>query len=180
MENQELQQLSYPIGTYVIPDSITPTHLKAWITVLETLPQRLTTLVTGLDDTQLNTPYRTGGWSVRQVVHHLSDSHHHSYVRFKWALTEDNPIIKPYMEKEWANLFDSQIAPIGPSLNHLSAVHAKLVYLLKGLSTEQWQRTFTHPADQITTTLAENAGRYAWHSDHHFAHINNLILRKGW
>ncbi|WP_136468410.1 YfiT family bacillithiol transferase [Flagellimonas onchidii] len=180
MDKDTLEQLRYPIGTYQIPANITQEHLDEWIAVLENLPRRLETMVIPLSDKQLETPYRPEGWTVRQLIHHISDSHHHSYIRFKWALTEDNPVIKPYFEKEWSKLFDAQSAPIQMSLDHLKAVHAKLVYLLKGLSNEDLQRKFIHPEGNEETTLAENIGRYAWHGSHHFAHIENLIKREGW
>jgi len=180
MEETPLEQLKYPIGKYVIPNPITDGHLSDWITILEQLPARFEAMVTPLSEKQLETPYRPGGWTVRQVIHHVSDSHHHSYIRFKWALTEDNPIIKPYLEKEWAHLFDTRTAPIQMSLDHLRAVHFKLVYLLRGLSEEQLQRTFVHPEGNEVSTLKENIGRYAWHGSHHFAHIKNLIDREGW
>ena len=180
MEKETLEKLRYPIGKYEIPDPITDKHLEEWISILENLPQRLSTLVEPLSEAQLETPYRPGGWTVRQVIHHVSDSHHHSYIRFKWALTEDNPIIKPYLQSGWAELFDSRTAPIQMSLDHLKVVHHKLVYLLRGLSREQLQRKFTHPEDNSETSLLENIGRYVWHGNHHFAHINNLIHREGW
>ena len=180
MEKETFEQLRYPIGKFNIPESITKEDLQEWIAVLENLPQRLSDLVTPLTDEQLETPYRPDGWTVRQVVHHISDSHHNSYIRFKWALTEDTPTIKAYNEKAWAQLFDTRTAPIQMSLNHLSAIHAKLVYLLKGLSEEDLQRSFIHPDGNQETTLKENIGRYAWHSNHHYAHVENLIQRKGW
>lgn len=180
MEKVTLEKLQYPIGKYEIPNPITEEHVSEWISVLENLPTRLEEMVNELSEEQLETPYRPDGWTVRQLIHHVSDSHHHSYIRFKWALTEDNPVIKPYFEKEWANLFDTRTAPIQMSLDHLKAVHFKLVYLLKGLSKEQLQRTFIHPDGNEVTTLEENIGRYAWHGSHHFAHIENLIKRKGW
>ena len=180
MEKETLEKLRYPIGKYEIPDPITDKHLEEWISILENLPQRLSTLVEPLSEAQLETPYRPGGWTVRQVIHHVSDSHHHSYIRFKWALTEDNPTIKPYLQSGWAELFDSRTAPIQMSLDHLKVVHHKLVYLLRGLSREQLQRKFTHPEDNSETSLLENIGRYVWHGNHHFAHINNLIHREGW
>jgi len=180
MKETALEQLRYPIGKYEIPNPITEGHLQKWITILEHLPERLAKIVNPLSKSQLETVYRPGGWTVRQLVHHISDSHHHSYIRFKWALTETNPIIKPYFEKEWANLFDAKTAPIQLSLNHLAAVHAKLVYLLKGLSQEDLQRKFTHPDGNEETTLAENIGRYAWHGSHHFAHIEQLLKRNNW
>ena len=177
---QKLEELKYPIGTYQIPKNITEKQLADWIVVLEQLPERLEALVAPLNEEQLACPYRPDGWTVRQVVHHMADSHHHSYIRFKWALTEDNPTIKPYFEKEWAALFDTRTAPISLSIAHLKAVHAKLVYLLRGLSQEQMSRTFVHPDGNQKSTLAENVGRYAWHGTHHFSHIKNLIDRMGW
>jgi hypothetical protein len=180
MEKDNLEQLRYPIGKFEVPEIITNAQLKEWISVLEELPKRLELMVAPLTATQLETPYRPGGWTVRQLVHHISDSHHNSYIRFKWALTEDNPVIKPYDEKAWADLFDTRTAPIQLSLDHLKAVHAKLVYLLRGLSSEQLKRTFVHPDGNALSTLEENIGRYAWHSNHHFAHIANLIRREGW
>ncbi|WP_149275169.1 YfiT family bacillithiol transferase [Pareuzebyella sediminis] len=180
MEKSELEALKYPIGKFQVPKSITEEDLSVWITVLEEFPKRLRVLVEGLTEEQLETPYRPGGWSVRQTVHHISDSHHNSYMRFKWALTEDKPVIKPYDEKAWAALFDSKSAPIALSLDHLQAVHAKLVYLLKGLSKESLKKEFVHPDGHIETSLDENIGRYAWHSNHHYAHIQNLIQRRKW
>ncbi|MEO0570887.1 MAG: YfiT family bacillithiol transferase [Bacteroidota bacterium] len=180
MEEIALEKLKYPIGKYEVPNPITEEQLSEWISILEHLPAQYEGMVTTLTEAQLETPYRPGGWTVRQVVHHVSDSHHNSYIRFKWALTEDNPVIKPYFEKEWANLFDTRTAPIQMSLDHLKAVHFKLVYLLKGLSKEQLLRTFTHPEGNSVSTLEENIGRYAWHGSHHFAHIKNLIDREGW
>lgn len=180
MEKEALEQLRYPIGKFAVPTTITESDFKEWTTILETLPQRLKDLVSPLSEEQLEMPYRPGGWTVRQTVHHISDSHHNSYIRFKWALTEDNPIIKAYDEKAWAGLFDTRTGPIQLSLDHLSAVHAKLVYLIKGLSEEDLQRSFIHPDGNQVTTLKENVARYAWHGSHHFAHIQNLIEREGW
>ena len=180
MENTTLEQLRYPIGKFEKPTNITEAQLQEWISVLESLPQRLENLVKPLNESQLETPYRPGGWTVRQVVHHISDSHHNSYIRFKWALTENDPVIKAYDEKAWAELFDTRTAPIQMSLDHLRAVHAKLVYLLKGLSKEDFKKQFIHPDGNLPTSLDENVGRYAWHSNHHYAHIANLIQREGW
>ncbi|MBW8243313.1 bacillithiol transferase BstA [Muricauda oceani] len=180
MEKETLEQLRYPIGKFETPETISSADLEKWISDLETLPQRLSDIVTPLSDDQLDTPYRPEGWTVRQLVHHISDSHHNSYIRFKWALTEDTPTIKAYDEKAWAELFDCRTAPILMSLYHLSAIHAKLVYLLKGLSEEQLERSFIHPDGNQETTLKENIARYAWHGNHHYAHIQNLVKRKGW
>lgn len=180
MEKGALEALKYPTGKFEIPENITENDISHWIQVLEEFPSRLRALVEGLNDGQLATPYRPGGWTVRQTVHHVADSHHNSYMRFKWALTESTPVIKPYDEKAWAELFDSKTAPIALSLNHLQAVHAKLVYLLKGLSEDDLKRKFVHPDGHMETTLDENIGRYAWHSNHHYAHIHNLMQREGW
>ncbi|MEK6154782.1 YfiT family bacillithiol transferase [Flavobacteriaceae bacterium 3-367] len=177
-ETQE--QLRYPIGKFEAPGSITETHIGEWISALEALPKRLEALVKGLSEEQLDTPYRPEGWTVRQVIHHTADSHHHSYIRFKWALTEDKPVIKPYDQNGWSSLFDARTAPIQMSLDHLKAVHAKLVYLLKGLSPLDLEREFVHPEGGVTTSLKENIGRYAWHGNHHFAHIENLLKDKRW
>lgn len=180
MEDNAIEQLKYPIGKFEAPEAITEVHISEWIEILETLPYRLQTLVENLAEEQLEAPYRPGGWTVRQLIHHISDSHHNSYIRFKWALTEDNPIIKVYDEKAWANLFDTRTAPIQMSLDHLKAVHVKLVYLLKGLSREDLRRSFIHPDGQVETGLDENIGRYAWHGSHHYAHIEGLLKREGW
>ena len=180
MEKEQLEKLRYPIGKYQVPEQITEEHLKKWIGILEELPERLENAVSGMSEEQLETPYRPEGWTVRQLIHHISDSHHHSYIRFKWGLTEDNPVIKPYLEKEWSNLLDAKSAPVQMSLDHLKAVHTKLVYLLRGLSKEQLERTFRHPEGNVQSTLAENIGRYAWHGSHHYAHLQNLMDREGW
>jgi len=175
-----IEELRYPIGHFTKPSEITQKHLDEWIHVLEFLPARLEAMVKDLTAEQLATPYRPEGWTVQQLIHHISDSHHNSYIRFKWALTEEKPIIKAYNEKEWAALFDSRKAPIAMSLKHLEAVHAKLVFLLKGLSSNDLKRTFIHPEGNVESSLKENIGRYAWHSNHHFAHIEGLLQRKGW
>lgn len=180
MENSTLEQLRYPIGKFQTPKIITEVLITEWINTLETLPRRLDHMVTRLSMEQLETPYRPMGWTVRQLIHHISDSHHHSYIRFKWALTEDKPVIKPYDEKGWSDLFDAKTAPIQLSLEHLKAVHAKLVYLLKGLTSSDLDREFVHPDGNVVTTVKENIGRYAWHGSHHFAHIENLLKREGW
>ena len=180
MPKEVLEQLKYPIGQFNCPDVITSSHLKSWIDVLEQFPRKISNLVVNLSDEQLDTPYRPEGWTVRQVVHHVSDSHHHSYIRFKWALTEDKPVIKYYYEQLWAELPDAKFAPITMSLDHLAAVHFKLVYLLKNLSEDDLNRSFIHPEHNEEVLLKKNIGIYAWHSSHHYAHIENLLKRKGW
>lgn len=179
MTDQELEQLRYPVGHFVCPENISHDQIQSWILDLERLPAQLEKLVATLNDDQLDTPYRPEGWTIRQVLHHIPDSHHHSYIRFKWAMTEDNPLIKAYHEQAWAEQADYK-GPIAPSLLHLKAVHAKLVYYLKGLSETDLERTFRHPESKATLTLKENIGVYAWHGKHHYAHIQTLINRKGW
>jgi hypothetical protein len=175
-----MEQLQYPIGKFIRPAQIDPVQTDEWIQALETFPGRLQRLVEKLEVAQLETPYRPGGWTVRQLIHHIADSHHNSYTRFKWALTEDRPVIKAYDEKAWASLFDSRNAPIQPSLDHLRVVHHKLVFLLKGLAPSDLKRTFIHPDSHVETSIEENVGRYAWHGNHHFAHIQGLLEREGW
>ncbi len=175
-----MSSLQYPIGTLEIPSEINLDLLQEWIQILAEFPKRLSQLVESLNDEQLDTPYRPEGWTVRQVVHHCADSHHHSYIRFKWALTENNPTIKAYNEQTWAELLDTKTAPISLSLDHLKAVHAKLVYLLKGLTESDFNRSFVHPETMRTILLKENVGIYAWHCSHHYAHIEQLLIRKGW
>lgn len=175
-----MEKLKYPIGKFECPKEITAAHVAAGIQVLEALPQRLENLVKDLSAEQLATPYRPEGWTVRQVVHHMADSHHHSYTRFKWALTEVKPMIKAYEEKEWSSLFDARTAPIQLSLTYLSALHAKIVYLLKGLSSEDLKKYYVHPDGNLPVTVEENILKYAWHSNHHYAHIEGLLQREGW
>ncbi len=180
MTAAELETLKYPIGRFTPPATIGKSQILEWIDHLEALPGSVRSVVEYWEDDRLDTPYRPDGWTVRQVVHHLADSHHNSYTRFKWALTEESPTIKAYDEKGWAGLFDSRTAPIGLSLDHLQAVHAKLVYLLRGLGPEELGRTFVHPESRAESRLDENIGRYAWHGNHHLAHIRNLKERQGW
>lgn len=176
----DLEKLKYPIGKFDCPSNITPENLDAWISILEHFPNRLNSLVKNLSEAQLNTTYRPEGWTVKQVVHHLYDSHHNSYTRFKWALTEEIPLIKAYNEADWAKLFDYSNAPIELSLQALAALHAKLVFLLKGMKAEDFQKEFMHPEKKDRVSLAQNTGIYAWHCNHHYAHIENLMKREGW
>ena len=180
MDKKTLERLRYPIGKFQVPEYITSDLLEEWIITLEQYPARLKVLVNLLSKSQLDTPYRPNGWTVRQLIHHLSDSHQHSYIRFKWALTENKPVIKSYNENLWAEPHDSKKAPISMSLEHLKAVHSKLVYLLKGLDETEWSKRFIHPETNKEVSLKLNVGIYAWHSNHHYAHIENLLKRNGW
>lgn len=180
MTAAQLDKLKYPIGKADLPSPITSVHISKWIDIIEDFPVQLIKLTAPFTEEQLNTPYRPEGWTVRQLVHHLADSHLNSYIRFKWALTEVKPTIKPYHEDRWAELSDGRNAPIGLSLNILEALHAKWVYVLKILNANELQHTFLHPDNRKETSLAEAIGHYAWHCVHHFAHINNLKKRKNW
>jgi len=167
----DIERLKYPIGKFDCPSNISQATLEAWISILEHFPNRLIRLVENLSEAQLNTPYRPEGWTVKQVVHHLYDSHHNSYTRFKWTLTEDTPLIKAYNEADWAKLFDYSTAPIDLSLQGLVALHVKLVFLLKGMSSDDFTKEFIHSDKREKVSLADNTGIYAWHCNHHYAHI---------
>lgn len=168
----------YPIGRFRSNTDLSPTARPAQIQILRQLPDALKAAVAGLSDSQLDTPYRDGGWTVRQLVHHVADSHANSYVRFKLALTEDWPTIKPYDEAAWANLKDSAM-PIDVSLALLGALHARWVALLESMTDADFDRGFNHP-ESGRQTLAKALAIYDWHSRHHTAHIRSLRERKGW
>ncbi len=174
----DLDSLRYPIGRFSPADADAPGMRAAQIDVLRQLSARLRTAVSGLSDAQLDTPYREGGWTVRQVVHHLADSHVNSMVRFKLALTEDWPTVKTYDEAAWARLSDSTL-PIDGSLIFIDALHARWVALLESLFEADFQKGFNHPA-LGRQTLAASLAHYAWHGRHHTAHITGLRERMGW
>jgi uncharacterized damage-inducible protein DinB len=155
------------------------TDREAAIGALEAAPQKLREAVAGLTAEQLDTPYREGGWTLRQVVHHLPDSHMNSYIRCKWALTEDEPVIKPYFEDRWATLPDTYETPPQVSLALLGALHERWVTLFRALSAEDFTRTFVHPESGVQT-LQQALAYYAWHSEHHHAQIVGLRQRRGW
>ena len=168
----------YPIGKFAAPQQITKDERLGAIAALADLPTELRNAVKGLKFAQLNTPYREGGWTVRQLVHHIADSHMNAFIRVRLALTEDWPTIKPYNEAAWATLHDST-APIEWSLELLESLHARSVMLLQSLTEEQWQRGFRHPeSGPMTIELATLV--YGWHSRHHVAHINHLRTAQGW
>jgi hypothetical protein len=170
--------LRYPVGQFSpLPES--PAVAAAALGDLEQLPARLRDAVGGLSDEQLDTPYRTDGWTVRQVVHHIADSHMNGLIRTKLALTEENPTIKPYEEQEWARLADAQL-PIAVSLPLIEALHVRWVTVFRALTPLQLQRTFIHPQHGLTMTLAWQLQHYAWHCRHHVAHITGLRHRQGW
>lgn len=171
--------LRYPIGRFAWPATVSVDDRQGWIEELERLPLNLEVAVEGLSEGQLDVPYRPGGWTARQVVHHLADSHLNCYQRYRLALTEDRPKIKPYDEAAWAELPDAKLSPIRPSLTLLRAIHERWTILLHSLTEEQWERTFVHP-DRGEMKLDATLGLYAWHSRHHVGHIRNLRSRQGW
>lgn len=164
----------FPIGRFSYPASVSAEQRAAFLDRIAAVPARLRAAVSGLTDAQLDTPYREGGWTIRQVVHHVPDSHMNSYVRFKLALTEDEPTIKPYDEAAWALLPDTAATPVETSLALLEALHERWVTLLRGLSEEQWKRTMRHPVNGLLR-LDQVLALYAWHGDHHIAHILNAV-----
>jgi hypothetical protein len=175
----DLDNLRYPVGRFTAPGSITPESRAAYIQTLRALPQRLRDSVSGLADAQLDTPYREGGWTVRQLIHHIADSHANSYVRFKLALTEDWPTIKPYDEAAWAELADSRELPVEVSLTMLMALHTRWVALLDSMSEDDFAKGYVHP-ESGRKSLAKALALYEWHSRHHTAHITSLRARQGW
>lgn len=171
--------LRYPVGKFRFLDTVNADDRRQFIDQIAEAPLRLRSAASGLSEQQLGTPYRPGGWTVRQVVHHVPDSHLNSYIRFRLALTEEEPTIKAYFEDRWAELSDARTAPIEVSLRLLECLHSRWVGLLRSLSDEQWKRTFRHPELGLLT-LDKNAALYAWHGRHHVAHIVNLRERMGW
>lgn len=171
---QSDQQLRDPVGRFAAPETITPELLTGWSTEIAVLPEALRTILRRLRPGQLDTPYRPGGWTVRQLVHHLPDSHMNAYVRFRWALTEDRPLIKAYDEASWAELPDAASAPIDISLNLLDAVYRRWLALLERLDPALLRREFLHP-ESGPVTLEQMLGMYAWHGRHHLAPIGLVV-----
>lgn len=168
----------YPVGKFSYSQPLTASEKKQCLDDIEQTPARLRAAVKGLSDAQLDTPYRDGGWTVRQVVHHVPDSHMNAYVRFKLALTEDDPTIKPYAEDRWAELPDSK-QPVDNSLLMLESLHRRWNVLLRGMSEADWQRSFQHP-EAGPMPLEKSLALYAWHGRHHVAHVTTLRERMGW
>ena len=172
--------LRYPVGRYEPPAAPTPAERDHWIAEIADLPARFRAALGGLDAAQLDTPYRPGGWTVRQLAHHVADSHMNAYTRFKLALTEPEPTIKPYDEARWAELPDVQAVAPAVSLALLDALHVRWVALLRGMSPDEWQRGFRHPEHGRVMRLDHALGMYAWHGRHHTAHVTGLRERSGW
>jgi uncharacterized damage-inducible protein DinB len=175
-----MEKWKYPAGRFQWNGEWDAERKEAWIAAIEELPAALRGTIQDWDGARLDTPYRPGGWTVRQVVHHLADSHMNSLIRFKLALTEDEPVIKPYREDLWAELPDSRSYPVNVSLQLLEAVHSRWCALLRSMTEENYLRTFYHPESQEVVPLRRALATYAWHSVHHHAQIQALIRHKGW
>lgn len=173
------QDLRYPIGKFSAPASVSEADRAGLISDIAAAPARLRAAVGGLSATQIATPYRDGGWTVRQLAHHVPDSHMNAYIRFKLALTEEEPTIKPYEEARWAELADSAETPVEISLALLDALHTRWVTLLRAIKPADWSRKFRHP-EMGPMTLERTLALYAWHGKHHVAHITALRQRNGW
>ncbi len=174
-----MDDLRYPTGRLVLPESLTAEERRAAIATIAATPGRLRAAVLGLTDAQLDTPYRPEGWTVRQVVHHVPDSHLNAYVRFKLALTEDEPTIRPYLEDRWARLPEASSGPVEVSLALLERLHERWVPALTAIPEEGWARTYRHP-ESGTHRLDALLAVYAWHGPHHVAHVTALRERQGW
>jgi uncharacterized damage-inducible protein DinB len=176
--------LRYPIGKATDPPFAGAAYSEetknAFLFDIQNTPGLLENAVLNLDEHQLNTPYREGGWTIKQVVHHVADSHMNAYIRFKLALTENNPVIKPYEEAAWAEMSDTKNLPINISLTLLHALHLRWAEIMKNMGAADWERTVFHPEHKRNLSLWILLGSYAWHGKHHTAHITRLRERMGW
>ena len=172
-----MENLKYPIGRYKTPLIIKAATVKNWIEEIAAQPAKFRALVDGLTAEQLNLAYRPGGWTVKELVHHIADSHMNAYIRLKLGMSEDNPTIKPYDQEAWVDMPDSEM-PVAVSLAIIKGVHARWVYVLKPF--QDWGRTIFHPELKTSMRLDELTGMYAWHGAHHLAHIKGLVEREGW
>jgi len=174
------EQLKYPIGHFNPPQDYSQQILDDYIRIISAFPAKIADQTAHLSDDQLDTPYRQNGWTIRQVVNHCADSHMNALIRFKLALTETTPVIKPYLEALWGQLPDSSAMPVQPALSIISGVHERWTVLLKSLVEKDWQKGFIHPEKGREIKLTESAGNYAWHCEHHLAHITGLNARMNW
>jgi len=179
MEKSELEKLRYPIGIFEAPKTYAPELLAKAIQTIADFPQKLKAEVQHLSEAQLETPYRPDGWTIRQVVHHCADSHMNCFIRLKWTMTENNPTIKFYYENLWGEGIDNKTMPIGPTLQLLEGLHFRLAYVMKSLSEDDLEMAYIHPEHNKEFELREMICLYAWHCNHHLAHITELKKREG-
>jgi hypothetical protein len=173
----DIEKLRYPIGKFSAPGSVTESDKQGWVRDIEELPFLYRNELHHATEEMLNEVYKPGGWTARQVVHHVADSHMNAYIRFKLALTEENPTIKPYLESKWAELDDSRLAPPEISLAILDAVHKRWVLVLRNMNVSDFDKTFFHPESKKVTSLATALAMYSWHGRHHLEHLR-IIKRK--
>ena len=169
----------YPLGKFSFDGDLTAEQKKQYLNDIEQLPARFRAALQGLSEKQLDTPYRNGGWTVRQVTHHVPDSHMNAYVRFKLALTEDEPTIRPYMEDRWAELPEAKTAPVALSLALLDSLHQRWTLMLRNIADTGWKRNFRHP-EMGLMSLEKTLALYSWHGRHHTAHVTALREKMGW
>lgn len=179
MEKETLEKLKYPVGRFHAPDNFTDASRQLAIETLRALPGKLTPIVNALNDDQLQTPYRPDGWTVKQLVHHIADSHMNSYARFKFGVTEEKPTIMPYDQDAWVKTPENEL-PVSVPLSIIDGIHQKLSALLSSFSEAEFKRTIIHPEMMEEISLDKLAALYSWHSEHHLAHITELIKREGW
>ncbi len=170
-----MQNLKYPIGEYIYLENVNETQINSWIDSLANFPQQLSEVTSTLSEAQLEVAYRPGGWTVRQVIHHVADSHINAYTRVKLTLTEENPIVRPYNEEIWAELPEAKNGDIEMSIAIIKAIHHRLVITLRALNFEDFDRKYIHPAANKQFTLGYLVGNYAWHGQHHLAHILSTL-----
>jgi DinB superfamily len=176
---KNLENLKFPIGQFQKPNVISESDIQKWIETIQDFPYKMKNLIENLTVEKLNWQYRPESWNIKQVVHHCADSHMNSFIRFKLALTEDLPTIKPYEEADWANLADANTDDLKASLQIIEGVHTRWVLLLKSFTPREFSSQFLHPASEKIVSLEQTLGLYAWHCDHHLAHIQQGLLYKG-
>ena len=176
----DLEKLKYPRGRSTLVAKPSPAQFAEWIAEIDAVPAQMRKALAGLSDAQLDTPYRPQGWTLRQLAHHVPDSHLNAYTRTCLALTEERPTIRPYEQQRWAELEFARTGPIAISLDFLASIHGRWVPLLRSLTAAQLEREYYHPEDQKTYTIGDLIQIYAWHSRHHLAHITELRAREGW
>lgn len=175
-----LENKKYPLGRFRQPENVSDLDLEEHIETIKKFPDKLRCTLKTFSEEMLDTQYRSGGWTVRQLINHLADSHMLSFCRFKLALTEDNPTIKPYDEAKWAELQDSRCEPVKGALTLLEGLHCRWAHLLKTMTNRDFDRTFYHPEQNTKIVLRESLAFYAWHCNHHFAQISALMKEKAW